>query len=203
MRLDQRLVCALWPTVLRGLGHRGPIAVVSGLDIQRKWLWLVLALDDAGAITRAVQHGMITTKGQKLSRYRGAAADGVIDGLRLALASRSVGTDVALESLEAGAARAQAVGRKATNVGRFLAQRPDGRMTAAVRAFCDEVGAALAAAHAGQVARGAHDFEDLVRNRLSRQLVEEIRQGADHDPRALEKALATAVSVFLGSRDRD
>lgn len=124
--IDPRLVGAMWPGVLRRLGHTDPVTVVAGFDIQRKWLLTMLAANPTDALPNAVvNHGtLLDEHGTKMSRYAGASLADLPEGvdppvMRAALLSVPLGKDVRLGTLPfAGASRMH---QKFVNCLRFLA----------------------------------------------------------------------------------
>lgn len=128
--IDPRLVGAMWPGVLRRLGHTDPVTVVAGLDIQRKWLLTMLAANPAEDLPSAVvNHGtLLDEQGTKMSRYAGASLADLPEGvdpavMRAALLSVPLGKDVRAGTLPfAGASRMH---QKFVNCLRFLGAYKD------------------------------------------------------------------------------
>jgi hypothetical protein len=124
--IDQRLVGALWPSVVRRMGMDGPLTVIAGFDIQRKWLLTLLAANCHEALPVAVvNHGtLLDQAGRKLSRYSGASIADVPDDVepcivRAALLTLPLGKDLRVSELPlVGASRLR---QKVLNCLRFVA----------------------------------------------------------------------------------
>jgi valyl-tRNA synthetase len=199
--LDQRLVCALSPLVQARLDPSiSEVVLVAGLDIQRKWLWLVLACDRTGVIGEVIHHGMILDGPRKASRYSGANSVELQGAnCRLALLSHTVGSDVRRHSLDIEHKRYEALERKLRNVMNFLYAHQKRDET--VGEDCPqslEIDQLLQEASGERVHLALRRFERSVYKQLSRELIPAIRSGKHIDIAHIMFDLNLANSVLTG-----
>lgn len=203
--VDQRLVGALWPSVLRRMGKAGPITVIAGFDIQRKWLLSLLAANGDEALpATVVNHGtLLDQAGRKLSRYAGASIADVPDDVeprivRAALLTLPLGKDLRVSELPLiGASRLR---QKVLNCLRFVAAQ---EVLAGGVDLDADLSAALAEVEAAlmshDVSRAMANFRKAIVHELSGVLIPRIRkQGIASSPSDVVARIKSLHRVFYG-----